>query len=82
MLAVDVSPWLRSDAPTSAQRLFCHVYGRGRGNSPPAAGRTPSSPLWRRAGPRGRRCWTRSGSGPPMTPPRSPPSSCAPWSGG
>jgi hypothetical protein len=30
VLAVDVSPWLRSDAPTSAERLFCHVYGRGR----------------------------------------------------
>jgi DDE superfamily endonuclease len=33
VLAVDVSPWLRSDAPTSAERLFCHVYGRGRANS-------------------------------------------------
>ncbi|TJZ96832.1 NF041680 family putative transposase [Actinacidiphila oryziradicis] len=29
-LAVDVSNWLRSDAPTSDQRLFCHVHGRGR----------------------------------------------------
>lgn len=27
VLAVDVSPWLRSDAPCSAERLFCHVYG-------------------------------------------------------
>src|SRR6185369_5792623 len=27
VLAVDVSPWLRSDAPTSADRLFCHVHG-------------------------------------------------------
>ncbi|BBC29177.1 uncharacterized protein SGFS_004680 [Streptomyces graminofaciens] len=27
-LAVDVSPWLRPDAPTSPGRLFCHVYGR------------------------------------------------------
>src|SRR5215218_4884701 len=26
VLAVDVSLWLRSDAPTSDQRLFCHVY--------------------------------------------------------
>ena len=33
VLAVDVSPWLRPDAPTSADRLFCHVYGRGRGQS-------------------------------------------------
>ncbi|MFE7978792.1 NF041680 family putative transposase [Streptomyces shenzhenensis] len=29
VLAVDVSHWLRPDAPTSDQRLFCHVYGRG-----------------------------------------------------
>ncbi len=33
VLAVDVSPWLRSDAPTSAERMFCHVYGRGKGNA-------------------------------------------------
>jgi hypothetical protein len=30
MLAVDVSAWLRPDAVTSSDRLFCHVYGRGR----------------------------------------------------
>jgi hypothetical protein len=30
VLAVDVSPWLRPDAATSAQRLFCHVHGRAR----------------------------------------------------
>ncbi|MCJ0907227.1 transposase [Rhodococcus sp. ARC_M6] len=30
ILAVDVSPWLRPDAPTSPQRAFCHVYGRGK----------------------------------------------------
>ena len=29
-LAVDVSNWLRPDAATSADRLFCHTYGRGR----------------------------------------------------
>lgn len=28
VLAADVSNWLRPDAPTSANRLFCHVYGR------------------------------------------------------
>src|SRR5829696_3328940 len=33
VLAVDVSPWLRPDAPTSADRLFCHVYGRARNNA-------------------------------------------------
>ena len=31
VLAVDGSPWLRPDAPTCPDRLFCHVYGRGRG---------------------------------------------------
>ena len=29
-LAVDVSNWLRPDAATSPERLFCHVYGRGK----------------------------------------------------
>jgi DDE superfamily endonuclease len=33
VLAVDVSPWLRSAARTCADRLFCHVYGRGRGQA-------------------------------------------------
>jgi hypothetical protein len=28
VLAVDVSNWLRPDAPTSTDRLFCHIYGR------------------------------------------------------
>ena len=32
-LGVDVSPWLRPDAATSPDRLFCHVYGRGRGQA-------------------------------------------------
>jgi hypothetical protein len=31
-LAVDVSNWLRPDAETSPERLFCHCYARGRGN--------------------------------------------------
>lgn len=30
VLAVDVSAWLRADAASSPDRLFCHVYGRGR----------------------------------------------------
>ncbi|HUY49559.1 MAG TPA: transposase [Streptosporangiaceae bacterium] len=30
-LGVDVSNWLRPDAATSPERMFCHVYGRGRG---------------------------------------------------
>ncbi|MDQ0938840.1 NF041680 family putative transposase [Streptomyces sp. V1I1] len=33
VLAVDVSPWLRSDAPCSKDRLFCHVYGRAKSAS-------------------------------------------------
>jgi hypothetical protein len=33
VLAVDVSPWLRPDAATSAERLFCHVYGRAKTQS-------------------------------------------------
>lgn len=32
-LAVDVSNWLRPDAGTSPERMFCHVYGRGKGNA-------------------------------------------------
>jgi DDE superfamily endonuclease len=32
-LAADVSNWLRPDAETSPQRLFCHCYARGRGNA-------------------------------------------------
>jgi hypothetical protein len=30
VLAVDATAWLRPDAPTCPERLFCHVYGRGR----------------------------------------------------
>src|SRR5258706_16068998 len=33
VLGVDVSPWLRPDAATSRDRLFCHVYGRGKGQA-------------------------------------------------
>ena len=33
MLAVDVSSWLRPDAAASPGRLFCHVYGRGKGQA-------------------------------------------------
>ena len=32
-LAVDVSNWLRPGAATSPERLFCHVYGRGKGQA-------------------------------------------------
>jgi DDE superfamily endonuclease len=30
VLAVDATPWLRPDAQTCPERLFCHVYGRTR----------------------------------------------------
>jgi hypothetical protein len=32
-LAADVSNWLRPDAESSPERLFCHVYARGKGNA-------------------------------------------------
>src|SRR6266542_1539853 len=32
-LGADVSNWLRPDAATSPERMFCHVYGRGKGNA-------------------------------------------------
>src|SRR5260370_1195727 len=32
-LGVDVSSWLRPGAATSPQRLFCHVYGRAKGQA-------------------------------------------------
>src|ERR1019366_6840387 len=33
MLAVDVSNWLRPGAVTSPDRLFCHVFARGKGQA-------------------------------------------------
>src|SRR3954469_2368170 len=33
VLAVDATAWLRPDAETCPDRLFCHVYGRGRGRN-------------------------------------------------
>jgi hypothetical protein len=32
-LAVDVSNWLRPEAETSPERLFCHCYGRGKNSA-------------------------------------------------
>jgi hypothetical protein len=37
-LAVDVSNWLRADAATSPERMFCHVHGRGKGSAQMIAG--------------------------------------------
>lgn len=35
MLAVDASNWLRPEAVTSPDRLFCHVYGPELAGNPP-----------------------------------------------
>ena len=70
-LAADVSNWLRPDAATSPERLFCHCYARGKGNAQMIPGWPyPSSRRWSRAAPPGRCRWTRSGSARPMTRPR------------
>ena len=63
-LAVDVSNWLRPDAATSPERLFCHCMGGARNSAQMIPG-WPYS-LRRRAGTRPHLvdggCWTRSGS--------------------
>ncbi|GGV09003.1 hypothetical protein GCM10010260_53790 [Streptomyces filipinensis] len=80
VLAVDVSNWLRPDAPTSRDRLFCHVYGRSGRSSDQfvPGGRTRSSPPSSQPERPGANCWTPSVSARPTTSPRSPP----PRSGG
>jgi hypothetical protein len=55
VLGVDVSPWLRPDAATSPQRMFCHVYGRGRSQAQMVPG-WPYSFVC--ALEPGRSCWT------------------------
>ena len=71
VLGADVSPWLRPDAPTSPQRLFCHTYGRGRGQAQMIPGWPYSIIAARNRGARrGPRSWTRSGWVPTTTPPR------------
>jgi hypothetical protein len=46
VLSVDVSPWLRSDAACSPERLFCHVHGRSKAAAQIIPGwPSPSSPL-------------------------------------
>ena len=54
-LGVDVSNWLRPDAETSRERMFCHVYGRGKGNAQMIPG-WPYSVV--AALEPGRTCWT------------------------
>ena len=55
MLAADVSNWLRPGAVTSPDRLFCHVYGRGKGQAQMIPG-WPYSVI--AALESGRTCWT------------------------
>ncbi len=87
VLAVDVSPWLRPDAPCSAERLFCHVCGRAKDDAQVIPGWpyslvAASNP----APPPGPRSWMLSGWGPRTTRPPSPRPSCATssstWSSG
>ena len=54
-MAVDVSNWLRPDAACSSERLFCHVYGRGKSQAQMIPGLAVL--LRRRAG-AGRTSWT------------------------
>ena len=69
-LAVDVCNWLRPEAGTSPERMFCHVHGRGRN----AGQRIPGWPysVVAALGP-GATSWTaplaRCGSAPMMTRP-------------
>src|SRR5437764_3848899 len=55
MLAADVCNWLRPGAATSPERLFCHVYGRGKGQAQMIPG-WPYSVI--AALEPGRTCWT------------------------
>ncbi|MFD7623207.1 hypothetical protein [Streptomyces sp. NPDC059802] len=43
VLAVEVSPWLRPDANTCADRSFCHRFGRGEGRHQTVPGRPYSA---------------------------------------
>ena len=73
-LACDVSNWLRPNAETSPERLFCHCYARGQGNAQMIPG-WPYS--WVVALEPGRTSWTLPldavASARLMTPPQSPP---------
>jgi hypothetical protein len=64
VLAVDVSPWLRPDAATSADRLFCHVYGRGKGQAQMIPGWLAARPMaWAVAAGSVNRCTVTPSSG-------------------
>jgi DDE superfamily endonuclease len=67
-LAADVSNWLRPGAATSPDRLFCHVYGRGKGQAQMIPGwpysviaaLEPGRTSWTGGGPRGAHLRRRS----------------------
>ncbi|MEV0845630.1 transposase [Streptomyces sp. NPDC049954] len=63
VLAVDVSPWLSSEAPCSADRAFCHIYGPAKTASQfiPGSPYSFSWPCWSRVPRPGPRSWTRLG---------------------
>lgn len=83
VLAIDVSHWLRPDASTSPQRMFCHTYGRGKGQAQMIpAGPTPSLLRWNQAAAPGPRSWTSCGWDPTTTAPTWPRPSSATWSTG
>jgi hypothetical protein len=73
-LAADVSNWLRPDAETSPERVFCHCYARGKGSAQMIPG-WPCSFI--AALEPGRTSWTLPLDavrlGRKTTPPRSPP---------
>jgi hypothetical protein len=62
VLAVDVTHWLRPDAPCSADRLFCHVYGRSGRSSDQLVPGWPHSFV--AAMETGRTSWCRCARGP------------------
>jgi hypothetical protein len=80
VLAIDASHWLRPDANTSPERLFCHVYGRGTGQAQIIPGwPTPSLSRWNPDAVHGQHRWTWYASGPSTTPLTWPPPNSAPW---
>ncbi|BBJ37826.1 hypothetical protein SSPO_005440 [Streptomyces antimycoticus] len=80
VLAVDISHWLRPNAPTSADRLFCHVYGRNGRSSDQFIPGWPYSFVAALETDRASWCQPLSASGPRAMSPRSLPPRSAGWS--
>jgi DDE superfamily endonuclease len=71
VLGVDITPWLRPDAETSPDRLFCHVHGRAKGTSQTIPGWPYSIVAALESGRTSwTRVWTRSDWARPTTSPR------------